>query len=100
MTFDEKARFLVKLFVGGFVLIVGGIYAEKAYYRIYPATEEHREELLQTASGSLRCAKEKLSVRALAPRSAEVCGCGQAIVFGWYKKNRNAPLQWLPARDQ
>ena len=74
-----------------FVLLKAGAYILD---RWHPPVDVHRTELLETASKTVACPSDQLSVVAETPVRARVTGCERTQFFQWRKAGRNVPLAW------
>lgn len=83
--------------VGAAAVVVAALIAWQRIgdYR-HPPVREHLPELLETAAGTLACARDRLGVTAESSTRARVDGCARSAVFRWKAAYRRGPQRWMP----
>ena len=88
-------RFVLVLFVGGPLLLVGFVQLRRLWQARHPAVQEHRAELVQAAARQMGCAADKVEIAAEEPTRARAQGCGKTLTFQWGRvRGKSLPEHW------
>ncbi len=87
--------FLLIMFVGGAVFMLGFIQIRRSWQARHPAVSEHRGELAAAAAEKMRCEPDALKIVVEEPTLARVEGCSRIATFRWGRvRGKGLPMHW------